>query len=325
MNGKRLAILFPGQGSQQTAMGQALVQRYPEARTRLERFSEWTDTDMEALLCAGSLDADPERVHLAMMGFGLLAYAFLTEECGYSPVLLAGHSLGEVCALGCAGVLHERDALRLAAARGRYLAECCERTSGGMLACMGAPLPELRGAVEDWIGRHEAQRQVWMANINGPRQVVASGEQAALQSLAQALEAQGMVAVMLSTAGAFHTPHMDAAARRLHAFARTLTVRDPQVPVLSAMTGTLFRSGTALASHLALHVVRPVVWYAAMQGLQRAQVDAVIEAGPDRGTLCKLVASCGDWQVDRAVLGDVLDGADGEGRPPEERASGRVQ
>jgi [acyl-carrier-protein] S-malonyltransferase len=293
----RRAVLFPGQGSQRQGMGKTLLAAFPGAEASLKALSAAAETDLPELLCQAPVSSDPIAVHLAMVAFGLVAWEFLMKEETFVPAFVAGHSLGEITALACAGVLSPEDAMRLARARGECLAEACRGESGGMLALVGSPLAEMQRVCAVWRDFRPKPPDVWEANYNGPEQLVISGALEALADLGLFLEGEGIKAVALNTAGAFHTPMMNRAAAQFAAFTGSFTFNAPRIPVVSSMSGRLLTSWQGLTVHLALQIVRPVQWLATMQFLQRAQVGQVVEAGPLPGTLESLARRFGGWQV----------------------------
>jgi [acyl-carrier-protein] S-malonyltransferase len=303
---ERLAIVFPGQGSQMPGMGRALMACHPEAHRRLARLSSVVDTDLEALLCGDMIGQDPVSVHLAMVSFGLVAWEWLTEIREFRPVMLAGHSLGEIVALACSGALSAEEAIRLALVRGRCLAEDCERQPGAMKAFVGVPLDEMQAAIAEWISLSGSKDRLWIVNVNGPRQLVVAGEPITLQALETVMIPQGLTAIPLATAGAFHTPFMNSSALKLAEFLRTLAFRPMRIPVVSSMTGRLLLHHEGLAAHLALQVVKPVCWMEVMRFMRRAQIARIIEAAPGKGALVPLAASCSEWDVQAQTLGQIL-------------------
>lgn len=298
---QRLAMVFPGQGGQTPGMGRALVAAYPQARRRLAALSSVVHVDLETLLCGDALERDPVSVHLAMVSFGILAWEWLTRDHGLRPVLLAGHSLGEITALACAGALGADDAMRLAAARGRSLAEACAQRAGGMTAFVGAPLNRMQAGIRHWIETTGCD-DLWIVNLNGPRQLVVAGDAARLKALEAAMNPLGLRAVPLATAGAFHTPFMRPAAVELASFLRTIPFAPFQTPVVSSMTGRLLLHHESLATHLALQVVKPVLWLETMQFMRRAQTTRLVEAGPGKGVLASLASGVGEWKVAAQAL-----------------------
>lgn len=307
----RLAVVFPGQGSQSAGMGRPLLAAWPDARPRLRQFSDWVDCDIETLLCGDEAAHDPLGVHLATVAFGLLAWAYL-EKTGVidgrvQPKLLAGHSLGEITALACAGMLTAEDALRLAHVRGCAIARCCTTHPGGMLALLGAPVDEMRTLVSEWIAQSGHTDQLWVANVNTHRQLVVAGRNEALAALESALRARGVAVAVLATAGAFHTPLMNDAAHEVATFAAGLPVRPASIPLLSSMTGRLLDDLPDLCVHLALQLVSPVCWLTVLRALQGAGITALVEAGPAGNVLLQMAATCHDWTVEKMPLAQLLD------------------
>lgn len=303
-----LAVVFPGQGSQSAGMGRALLAAWPEARQRLRDFSQQVDHDIETLLCGDTAANDVVSVHLATVAFGLLAWEYLQQTGRHdgptSPKLLAGHSLGEITALACSGMISRESALDLALARGRAIARCCTDHPGGMKALLGAPVDEMQQAVSDWIAQAGYAGQLWVVNINAPRQLVVAGLNEALDAMATALRGRGFSLATLATAGAFHTPLMNAAAREIATFAAGIKVQPAKIPLLSSMTGRLLSDLPDLSTHLALQLVSPVRWLAVMETLQRAGISELLEAGPAGNVLLQMAATLPDWPLKRICLTD---------------------
>jgi malonyl CoA-acyl carrier protein transacylase len=194
------------------------------------------------------------------------------------PLALAGHSLGEFSALAAAGALSDLDALRLVVLRGDHMASSGEASGGGtMLALLKAS----EAQSEALATRHG----VSLANDNAPGQVVLSGSPAALDAVREDAEAQGLRALPLGVAGAFHSPQMQGA---VEPFRTALTFNTPQIPVISCATAALF---TDPALELAEALVSPVRWRETMTVLDALGVESYIDVGPGR-VLSKLASRC---------------------------------
>lgn len=302
----RVAVLFPGQGSQSAGMGRGLLAAYPEGRALLDAWSAAVSVDLHALLTGPTLDAHPLRVHLAVVSLGMLGWRWLIDSGQLQPaacraLILSGHSLGEITALACAGALSAGDALRLAHERGRLIAEACSEAPGTMRAVVGLPVQEVMALLEGGSAGGVTSRtgdtppRVWPANFNGPKQLVLAGAGDALDALEPLLRAQGANVLPLATAGAFHTPLMNRAAAALARFAGGLDFRPPEWPVLSSMHARLIGAPAGLPAHLGLQMVSPVRWLAVMQGLCRAGVDTAVELGPPGEVLLRLASTLEDW------------------------------
>ena len=197
------------------------------------------------------------------------------------PVALAGHSLGEFSALAAAGALSDHDALRLVVMRGDHMAASGEASGGGtMLALMGAS-PAQAAAIA-------ARHGVSLANDNAPGQVVLSGSPDALEAAGKDAKHEGLRALPLGVAGAFHSPQMQGAVAPFRAALGEVVFETPQIPVVSCATASLFVDpGMELAEAL----ISPVRWRDTMTTLDALGVQAYIDVGPGR-VLSKLVPRC---------------------------------
>jgi len=264
------ALLFPGQGAPAAGWRDAVAERAPDllalARDLLDgedpfdRFGAGTEFDQPAIYCAT-----------------IAAY----EIAGRPPAdLHAGHSLGEVPALVCAGAIGERDGLRLVARRGRAMADAAARSGPGAMLAIRAPA----AAVEADLDLGEAR----VANLNSPSQTVLSGPAGTIERIGDELAAAGVQSKRLAVAGAFHTPAMTAAAAELASFIAELAITEPAVPVISARTARPFAD---IGAELPASLVEPVRWIDVVAALRAAGVDRFHEVGPGKA-LSGLVRRC---------------------------------
>jgi malonyl CoA-acyl carrier protein transacylase len=197
------------------------------------------------------------------------------------PVALAGHSLGEFSALAAAGALSDLDALRLVVMRGDHMAASGEAAGGGtMLAVMGASPAQ----AEALAARHG----VFVANDNAPGQVVLSGAPDALDAAGKDAKNDGLRAIALGVAGAFHSPQMQGAVEPFRAALSEIVFETPRIPVISCATSAPFDDP---AMQLAEALISPVRWRETMTTLDGLGVQAYIDVGPGR-VLSKLTPRC---------------------------------
>jgi [acyl-carrier-protein] S-malonyltransferase len=197
------------------------------------------------------------------------------------PIALAGHSLGEFSALAAAGALSDEDALRLVVIRGDHMARSGEASGGGtMLALMGASPAQSEALA--------ARHGVAVANDNAPGQVVLSGAPDALDAAREEATSEGLRAMPLGVAGAFHSPQMQGAVEPFRAALAEAEFDDPQIPVISCATAKPFQDP---AAELAEALVSPVRWRDTMATLDGLGVQAYIDIGPGR-VLSKLAPRC---------------------------------
>lgn len=220
------------------------------------------------------LDAT-ETAQPALLATSVAAAAVL-EARGLLPDLVAGHSVGEFAALVTARALSFEDALRVVEVRGRAMAARGRARPGRMAAVIGLPL----NAVEDVCN---ATRDVVVANVNGPDQVVVSGARDAVAALAEPLRSAGARRVIpLSVVVAAHSPLMSGAGAELRAALEHAHVDAPAIPFVSSATGGFVAEPDAIADELASAVTGRVVWTDAVRALSDAGAERYVEVGPGR-------------------------------------------
>ncbi|MFF9850590.1 type I polyketide synthase [Streptomyces litmocidini] len=225
-----VAFLLPGQGAQLPRMALGLYDAHPVFRAALEECAALLrpllDRDLIALLRDGT-EEELRRTDLLQPAVVAVGHALarLWEHWGVRPAALLGHSLGEFTAAALSGVFDLPDALRLAAVRGRLMAETAP---GAMLA---VPLAEDAAAAE------AAARGLDLAAVNGPEAAVLSGPADAVERAADAFEERGLRALRLPVDRAFHSALCDEAAARFADEVAKTARHAPRVPFVSGVTG----------------------------------------------------------------------------------------
>jgi [acyl-carrier-protein] S-malonyltransferase len=276
------ALLFPGQGAPAAGWRDAVAGQRPDLLQRarelldgedpFERFGEGTEFDQPAIYCA------------SLAAFEIAA----RPEAGFH----AGHSLGEIAALACAGAFTEHDGLRLVVERGRLMAAAGQGSGAGSMLAVRAPA----GEVEEPAERHGVK----IANFNSPSQTVLSGPTEAIAQTQAELADRDMLTKLLPVAGAFHTEQMAPAALGLKREAERISIGPPRVPVLSGRTGRPFE---AIGPELAASLVEPVRWTDVVATLERAGVDRYVEVGPGKALAGLMRKSArGDVSVETTPL-----------------------
>jgi [acyl-carrier-protein] S-malonyltransferase len=255
-----IAVVFPGQGSQERDMRERVAAVRPEL---LDAVAAAVGDDPFARVEEGTAWAQP-----AIFAASLAAWSQRAPDAE-PPAFAAGHSLGELTALTVAGALEEADAIELVALRGRLMQEA---GAGGMLALLG------RGAAEAAPGI-AAAHDLAVANDNAPQQVVLSGARDRLGPAADAAAQAGLRAAELPVAGAFHSPLMAAAVEPFRRALDAVAVGPPRIPVFSCVTAAPV--GDVRAT-LAEGIVRPVRWRETVLALHAAGAGSFEEIGPGR-------------------------------------------
>ncbi|CAM5664529.1 SDR family NAD(P)-dependent oxidoreductase OS=Streptomyces microflavus OX=1919 GN=HUT09_22175 PE=4 SV=1 [Streptomyces microflavus] len=197
----------------------------------------------------------------------------LAGHHGLTPDLLAGHSIGELAAAHCAGVLSLADAARLVAARGRLMESA---RAGGAMIALEAQESELTDLMQEFEGR------LSVAAVNGPASVVVSGDQDAAEAVAERIRALGRRTRRLQVSHAFHSPHMDDVLAEFRAVAAGLTFHEPTVPLVSTVTGRLATAAELTSPDYWTGQIRQAVRFLdAVRELEAHGATVFVELGPD--------------------------------------------
>lgn len=272
--------MFPGQGSQRPGMAGHLLDTYPSARRLFARADEILGRPLSQICATGTAEelARTEVTQPAIAATSLAVYEVL-RTAGYRPGAVAGHSLGEYPALVAAGVLSLESALELVQLRGRLMGDVARGVPGAMAAVLGLPAEEVLAA----CGSAESVGTVQVANYNEPLQTVISGHASAVETAGRAaLEAGAERVVPLAVSAPFHCTLMQAVEEE---FTEALAARrftDPELPVISSVTGTYVRSGEEARELLRRQLTGPVRWVEVLRTAARQPVSAYTEIGPGR-------------------------------------------
>ena len=279
----RLAMMFPGQGSQSVGMGQDLAAAYPEAASVFAHADRVLGYSIAEKCFHGPLETLTETRYAqpALLTHSVAVLRVLAAR-GVEPAVVAGHSLGEYSALVAAQVLDFASALRLVQRRGELMFECGVETPGTMAAVVGAPIAAVEAACEAARDRGVCG----IANLNSPDQTVISGAVPAVLEAMRRLEAGGAKLVkQLNVSGAFHSALMRGPGEALGEALRAATFQDATVPVIPNVTAVPEQAGAALRDLLRQQISSPVRWEESMRSLRKLAQGPVLEVG--NGTVLK--------------------------------------
>lgn len=269
----KLALMFPGQGSQSVGMGCDLATVDPLMRRTYDEASEVLGYDLHALCAEGPVDhlGRTDFTQPALVAVSIGVFRILRRE-GLRFSAAMGHSLGEFSALVATGAVELNDALRLVRRRGQEMLRAAEASPGGMAAVIGLE----DAAVEALCGEQDG---VWPANFNSPGQVVVSGTAAALEELAARAKAAGARRVIpLAVSGAFHSPLVAPAVEPLREEFERTAWRTPDPAFFSACSVAFERRDFPLL--LQRQLVSPVRFTQSVKSLFAAGYDSFLEVGP---------------------------------------------
>jgi [acyl-carrier-protein] S-malonyltransferase len=276
---KKTAFLFPGQGSQSVGMGQDLAQHRPAAKAVFDAVNGVLGRDLCSIILSGPEEAlkDTANTQPALYAAGLAALACL-NEAGIRADYLAGHSLGEYCALQAAGVFSFADGLKLVQARATAMAEAAKAQPGTMAAI----LKMADADVEALCAAASAAGAVQPANYNCPGQLVISGTEAGVATAMEMAKAKGGRGIALPVSGPFHSQAMQPAGEKLRAAFAAAAWAEPRTPVIANVDALPVRGVADIQAKLVAQVSGAVRWTQTIQYLRAQGVERFVEVGPGK-------------------------------------------
>jgi [acyl-carrier-protein] S-malonyltransferase len=275
------AFVFPGQGSQVVGMGQDVAAAYDVARQTFAEADEILGFALSDLCFIGPEEVLSSTINtqpaLFVCSIAILR-ALQKRFPGAAPMVMAGHSLGELTALAAAGALSFADGLRLVRERGRLMEAAGQQSPGAMAALLG---PDT-AAVRDLCARiaSETGRTLVLANDNCPGQAVISGDVEAVDAaVAEARTIGARRAVKLAVSIASHSPLMASAQDGFRAALATTPIGAPTVPVIGNVTAAPLADAQAIREELANQLTQSVRWTESVGAMIASGATRIIEIG----------------------------------------------
>lgn len=273
-----VALLFPGQGSQQPKMLGSLPVS-PAVTAVVDESHSWlADHHLTTDLDGPTALRDTTNVQLALLIAGVACARALTDDHGLVPQFVAGHSVGAFAAAVTAGVLTLTEALAAVQIRGEMMKQACATGDWGMAALTGLPT---HSAIRLAERVHIDTEPVWVANVNSATQTVASGSLRALANMSRAAEAAGAADfALLDVAVASHCPLQAGTAHALTRHLAGLPLRAPTAGYLTNTRGRAVSTAEAILADLAQAVAHPIQWYDATRLMPELGVTSGVETRP---------------------------------------------
>ncbi len=279
MRGK-IAIIFPGQGSQYVGMGRDVYEAYPQARMVFDEARDSIGFDIAGVCFNG-----PEEIlnlttntQSAILTISIALWRVL-EVKGVNSDFVAGHSLGEYSAIVAAGGITFKEAVSLVKKRGQFMQEAVPEGKGMMAAILGLQ----KKSIDD-ICRESSQKGIVSpANYNCPGQVVIAGEKGAVEQAMELAKAKGARrSIPLQVSVPSHSPLMSEAGERLRKELEMISVKDLKVPLVCNVKAKCISSSAEVRSALLRQIASPVLWEDSVKLMASSGTDTFIEVGPGR-------------------------------------------
>ena len=275
---KKVAFLFPGQGSQAVGMGKDLYENFEAAKNVFDTADKTLEKSITKICFEGpeedlklTINTQPSIVTMS-----IAAMEALKSELKIEPSYVAGHSLGEYCAMYAAQVMDLETTLKLIQKR----ADLMGATKGGsMAAVLNATEEQLKAGLEEGskVG------YVDVANYNSPAQVVITGADDAVKAASDYLLANGVRRVVpLAVSGAFHSKFMENAGKEFATFVADFSLNDAKVPVITNVDAEITTSADDFKSKMPRQISSSVHWTQTIQKMVSEGVDTFIEIGPGK-------------------------------------------
>ena len=275
---KKIAFLFPGQGSQAVGMGKDIYENYAEAKNIYDTANEILGKSITGLCFDGPEDDLKQTVNTqpCIVTTSIALMEALRSEINIIPNYTAGHSLGEYCAMYTADVMSLETTLKLIQKR----ADLMNSVKGGSMAAI---LNSTEEVLKAGLAEGSKIGYVDVANYNSPAQVVITGDEAAVKAAGDYILANGARRVVpLAVSGAFHSKFMQEAGAVFAEFIQDVDLNDSSIPVITNVDAELTEHAEDFRAKMPRQIYSSVHWTQTIQKMIEEGVDTFIEIGPGK-------------------------------------------
>lgn len=279
---KRIAVVFPGQGSQYISMGKEIYENFEYTREIYDQANEILKFDLKKMCFEGTIEelTQTENSQPAIFVTSMAMNKVFLNETGINPVCAAGHSLGEYSALTASGVLDFKDSLALVRKRGMLMKEADRSHTGTMAAVRNIDAEIVR---EICLSESKEEEIVTIANYNSQNQCVVAGHKNAVKRVVERCEKEKEALITnLNVSSAFHTPLMNSASLKLKTYLNQISYKRFNFPVISNVTGEVYKDISDIPRILSEQIIKPVQWNKTMNYIADMKCNCVIEIGPKK-------------------------------------------
>ena len=275
---KKIAFLFPGQGSQSVGMGKDLYENYESAKTVFDTADSVLNKSISTICFEGPEEDLKQTVNTqpAIVTMSIAAMKALTSQIDIKPDYVAGHSLGEYCAMYTAGVMSLENTLKSIQKR----ADLMGATKGGsMAAVLNASEEQLKAG----LAEGSKVGYVDVANYNSPAQVVITGDENAVKAAGDYMLANGVRRVVpLAVSGAFHSKFMENAGHEFASFISNVELNDASIPVITNVDAEPTVNSSDFREKMPKQIYSSVHWTQTIEKMVSDGVEIFIEIGPGK-------------------------------------------
>lgn len=268
---KKIAFLFPGQGSQAVGMGKDLYDNYESARKVFETANKVLNKDITKLCFEGPEEDLKQTINTqpAILTTSIAALEALKSELDITPSFTAGHSLGEYGAYYASGIIDLETALKLIQKRAELMSEV---KGGAMAAVLKADEALIKECIKEVDG------YVDVANYNSPAQIVITGDSDAVSKVSELLTQKGIKRIVpLAVSGAFHSEFMKQAGEKFAEFVKGVDIKETEIPVVTNVDAEFTTSN--FKEKMSKQIYSSVYWYPSIEKIIAQGVDTFIEFG----------------------------------------------